>query len=112
MIIKELEEIIKDRIENASPERSYVAQLKEKGVEKILKKIFEEGLELALATKENDRKAIIYEASDLIFHIMVLLGVEGVKIEDIFKELERRFGKSGIEEKKERLLKPIETKKK
>jgi len=102
MILKELEKIIKERIENASPEESYVAQLHKKGVEKILKKIFEEGLELALAAKERDKKAVIYEASDLIFHIMVLLGEEQVSIEDILGELERRFGISGIEEKKQR----------
>lgn len=105
MILKELERIIQERIENASPEASYVSNLHKKGVEKILKKIFEEGLELALAVKEKDKKATIYEASDLIFHIMVLLGEEGVKIDDIFGELERRFGKSGIEEKKERKTK-------
>ncbi len=102
MILKELERIIRERIENASPEESYVAKLHKKGVEGILKKIFEEGLELALAAKEKDKKAVIYETSDLIFHIMVLLGEEQVNIDDIFKELERRFGKSGIEEKKER----------
>ncbi len=102
MILKDLENIIRERIENASPEESYVAQLHKKGVEKILKKIFEEGLELALAVREKNNKAVIYEAADLIFHIMVLLGEEQVEIEDIFSELERRFGKSGIEEKKQR----------
>lgn len=105
MILKELEKIINERIENASPEASYVANLHKKGVEKILKKIFEEGLELALAVQAKDKNAIVYEASDLIFHIMVLLGEEGVKIDNIFNELERRFGKSGIEEKEERKTK-------
>lgn len=102
MILKDLENIIRERIKSASPEESYVAQLHKKGVEKILKKIFEEGLELALAAKEKNKNAVIYEAADLIFHIMVLLGEEQVEIEDIFSELERRFGKSGIEEKKQR----------
>lgn len=105
MILKDLELIIKERIEKASPEFSYVAELHKKGVEKILKKIFEESLELALAVKEKNREQIVYEASDLIFHIMVLLGEERVSIDDITTELGRRFGKSGIEEKKERKIK-------
>lgn len=105
MIFKDLEKIIEERIEKASPEHSYVAELHKKGAEKILKKIFEESLELALAVKEKNREQIVYEASDLIFHIMVLLGEERVSIDDITTELERRFGKSGIEEKKERKIK-------
>ena len=71
------------------PEGSYTTHLFEKGLEKIKKKTGEEAIELILA---EDRGEIIYEAADLIYHMMVLLEEHGVKIDEVLEELRRREG--------------------
>ncbi len=71
------------------PEGSYTTHLFEKGLEKIKKKTGEEAIELILA---EDRTEIVYEAADLIYHMMVLLEEHGVKIDEVLAELTRREG--------------------
>ena len=71
------------------PEGSYTTHLFEKGLEKIKKKTGEEAIELILA---EERGEIIYEAADLIYHMMVLLEEHGVNIEEVLFELSRREG--------------------
>lgn len=100
-IIAELEALLEAR-KTESSEQSYVASLYEKGDEKILKKIIEEAAEVVMATKDDDREHLIYEVADLYFHILVLLRYKNIKIEEIYFELKRRFGTSGIEEKNNR----------
>lgn len=104
-IFAQLESVIEQRMQQ-SPEQSYVAKLNDKGLETILKKIGEEATEVVIAAKGDehkaDKNAIIYESCDLIFHLMVLLGNKGIKIDDIRLELQRRFGTSGIDEKASR----------
>jgi phosphoribosyl-ATP pyrophosphohydrolase len=87
---------------NADPESSYVARLYAKGLDAILKKIGEEATETVIAAKGGDRGQVVYETADLWFHTLVLLAQQGLGPEDVFKELERRFGVSGIEEKASR----------
>jgi phosphoribosyl-ATP pyrophosphohydrolase len=86
----------------ADPATSYVAKLHAKGIEAILKKIGEESTETIIAGMSVDREAIVYEAADLLFHLMVLLSHRGLSINDVISELERREGVSGIEEKNAR----------
>ncbi len=86
----------------ALPESSYVAKLFSKGLDKILDKIKEESDELIEAAKEKGCEETVYEMTDLIFHCLVLLGFNGIEISDIYAEFKRRFGVSGIEEKKNR----------
>ena len=84
---------------------SYVKELYKNGTDKILKKIEEETLELINATREvgSDReKRMIEETADLWFHTMVLLANENIDTRKILKELEDRFGISGIVEKSSR----------
>jgi phosphoribosyl-ATP pyrophosphohydrolase/phosphoribosyl-AMP cyclohydrolase len=100
-ILNELYRVIIER-KGARPESSYVASLYEKGLEKILKKVSEESSELIEASKGGKREEIVHEICDLWFHSMVLLGNTGIDLEDVFKELGRRFGTSGIEEKESR----------
>lgn len=69
------------------PEGSYTTHLFESGLSKIKKKTGEEAVELLLA---EDRQEIIYEASDLIYHLLVLISANGIKPEDIFLELRNR----------------------
>ena len=86
-------------------EDSYVKSLLEDGTKKINEKIFEEALELIEAASEDDdtkKKKVIHEMADLWFHTIVLLSFEGIKIEELLKELEDRFGISGLDEKSSR----------
>jgi phosphoribosyl-ATP pyrophosphohydrolase len=87
----------------ADPEQSYVAKLMSKGVAKIAKKVGEEGVETAIAAVDADKDATIRESADLLFHMMILWSVMNITPEDVMKELERREGVSGIEEKKNRV---------
>jgi phosphoribosyl-ATP pyrophosphohydrolase len=80
-------------------DNSYTASLLGKGIDKILKKLGEESTELVIAGKGGERDEIIYETADLIYHILVLLAYQDVSLDEIYGELHRRFGMSGIEEK-------------
>ena len=92
-ILEELYEVVVDRRQNPV-EGSYTCRLFSEGLDKILRKVGEESLELILAGKEMDRGKIVYEAADLLYHMVVLLVYAGVELEEVFKELERRRGKS------------------
>ncbi|MBA3997013.1 MAG: phosphoribosyl-ATP diphosphatase [Candidatus Accumulibacter sp.] len=87
---------------NADPETSYTAQLFAKGQDAILKKIGEESTELVMAAKDGKRLNIVWESTDLIYHVLVLLAFHGMGIEDVSQEMRRREGISGIDEKKAR----------
>jgi len=91
MILDELYEVLMDRKLNPK-ENSYTSKLlyHEKGINAILEKIGEECTELILAVKDGKRDDIIYEAADLIYHMMVLFVKLDIKLEDIWNELERR----------------------
>lgn len=83
----------------ASPEKSYVASLMKGGTDRILKKVVEESGEVVLAAKNEDRGEIIYEIADLMFHAFVTLGYFEIPPEEIYRELERRFGQSGLQKR-------------
>ena len=83
-----LYEIVKDRIRNPRPD-SYVSTLTGKGLNGILRKIGEEAVELILAAR-NGEDGVIHEASDLIFHLQILLAFNGFSMKDIVSELETR----------------------
>jgi phosphoribosyl-ATP pyrophosphohydrolase len=97
-VLRRLARIIEQR-QQADPANSYVAELNARGLPAILKKIGEEATEVILAANTGDKNAIIHEAADLWFHTLVLLARSGLGPEDVLAELERRFGKSGLEEK-------------
>ena len=86
----------------SSSEKSYVAFLMDGGTDKILKKICEESAEVIIAAKNGNRKEQIHELADLWFHMLVLMGQNGITLSDISRELEKRFGKSGFDEKANR----------
>jgi len=100
-ILQAIYKVILERKANPS-ENSYTASLMAKGIDKILKKVGEEAAELIIAGKGGERHEIVYETADLIFHTLVLLGYHGIEPEEIYAELRRRFGVSGIEEKSSR----------
>lgn len=86
----------------ADPDSSYVAKLNAKGTGKIAQKLGEEATETVIAALTQDKAALVGEAADLIFHLMVLLGNKGVPFADVLAELDRREGVSGIAEKASR----------
>ena len=86
----------------SSPEKSYVAYLMDGGTDIILKKICEESSELIIAAKNENRSEQIHELADLWFHMLVLMGLKGISLTDIYQELENRFGQSGFDEKANR----------
>ena len=96
-----LQQVLIER-KNASADDSYVASLYAKGLGQILKKVGEEASEVIIAAKGDDKQALINEMADLWFHSLVLLINEGLSIEQVTQELDRRFGMSGLEEKAQR----------
>ena len=100
-IIDAVYQVILDRKANPA-ENSYTASLMAKGIDKILKKVGEEATEVVIAAKGGTREEIVYESADLVFHLLVLLGHCDIPAEDVYTELRRRFGTSGIEEKNSR----------
>lgn len=87
--ILELENIIADRYTNPQ-EGSYVNKLRNKGLNKIAQKVGEEGVETVIAALAETETDLINEASDLVFHLLVLLREKGLNLEKIAKNLEGR----------------------
>lgn len=87
--IEHLERTIASR-RGADTSQSYVAKLFEGGVDRIGKKIGEEATELVIAAKNKAHNEIVWEAADLIFHTLVLLAEEGVTLDEIGSEFQRR----------------------
>ena len=87
---------------HADPATSYVAKLTAKGRGKIAQKLGEEAVETVIAAMGGDRGEIIGEATDLVFHLAVLLADAGLSFDDIRAELARREGVSGLAEKASR----------
>ena len=100
-VLERLEAAIAAR-RGADPGSSYVASLNAKGLDQILKKVAEEAVETVIASKAGAREAIVHETADLWFHCMVMLAWHGVPLAEVLAELERREGRSGIEEKASR----------
>lgn len=86
----------------ADPESSYVAKLNARGLEKIAQKLGEEAVEAVIAAMAGDRKGLVGEAADLLFHLLVLLDRQGIPLSEVLAELDRREGVSGIAEKASR----------
>ena len=97
-----------------NPETSYVARLLAKGSDSFLKKIGEEATEVVMAAKDvdygADKDKRVYEVADLWFHSMVMLAHYGLSAQDVLRELARREGLSGLEEKAMRKVKEREQK--
>lgn len=90
-IFEELWETICSRMENP-PEKSYVVEIltHRKGLDKALEKVGEEATEFILAAKNDDYEQKVYEAADLIFHLMLALRGCNVEFSDVIEELKRR----------------------
>jgi phosphoribosyl-ATP pyrophosphohydrolase len=98
LILERLAGVIADR-RSADPSKSYVARLLSKGEDAILKKIGEEATETVMAGKDGATERIISETADLWFHCLVMLEFYQLSVGDVLRELERREGLSGLDEK-------------
>lgn len=87
--IGELQSVIQQRHRDM-PEGSYTTKLFTKGVKKIAQKVGEEAVETVIEAVDNNNADLIYEASDLIYHLLVLLENQGLSITDLEEELAAR----------------------
>ena len=105
-VLTQLSQILEQRKQANEGEKSYVASLHQKGLNKILEKVGEEAVEAVLAAKDaqtsGDNKDVIYETADLWFHSLVMLSHLGEDASAVLNELARRFDMSGLEEKASR----------
>ena len=85
-----------------SAERSYTRKLIDKGVAHCAKKLGEEAVETALAAVNEDRDALIGEAADLLYHLLVVLEARSVALGEVEAALARRMSQTGLEEKASR----------
>lgn len=85
-----LEEIIKDRKENANEKGSYVASLFKKGLNTIAQKVGEEAVETVIEAKDNNDELFLNESADLLFHQLILLQAKGFVLQDVIEILKKR----------------------
>ena len=100
-VLEDLFAVIESR-RGADPETSYTASLLHKGSEKIARKMAEEAIETVIAAVNETPQRLASESADVLFHMLVLWADAGLKPADIWAELEKRRGTSGIEEKRSR----------
>ena len=91
--LSRLTQVIKRRKADM-PEGSYTAYLFSRGTDKILKKIGEETAETIIAAKNKSKSELTAESADLIYHLLVLFVSEGLELDDVLSELERRATKA------------------
>ncbi|HTJ02364.1 MAG TPA: phosphoribosyl-ATP diphosphatase [Methylovirgula sp.] len=99
--LEDLEAIIASRAE-ATADNSYTRSLLDGGPTRAAKKLGEEAVETVIATIEGDRKALVGESADLLYHLLVVLRLRGIPLADILAELKRRTSQSGHAEKASR----------
>ena len=85
-----LENVIAERVANKDTNRSYVASLFSKGINKIAQKVGEEAVETVIEAMDNNDELFLYESADLMFHYLMLLQAKGFTLKDIENELKRR----------------------
>lgn len=100
-VLDQLFQVIQSR-KGADADSSYTAKLFNKGRKKIAQKVGEEGLETAIAAVSETPAAIAAESADLLYHLLVLWADAGVDPAEVWGELARRQGISGIAEKNSR----------
>ncbi|MES5101085.1 phosphoribosyl-ATP diphosphatase [Agrobacterium sp. BA1120] len=99
--LSDLERIVAERA-SASPDQSWTAKLVAAGQPRAAKKLGEEAVETVIAAISNDRKNLTDEAADLLYHLLVVLKIADIPLADVYAELERRTGQSGLQEKESR----------
>ncbi len=98
MSLADLAATIESR-KTADPDTSWTAELLSKGPEKCAEKFGEEAVEAIIEAVKGDRAALICEAADALYHLLVMCAARDVSLADIEAELARRHGTSGLDEK-------------
>lgn len=88
--LSKLENTIQERKDNATSEKSYVASLFEKGMNKIAQKVGEEAVEVVIEAKDSNDDLFLSESADLLFHYLILLQAKGFKLNDVVEVLKSR----------------------
>ena len=100
-ILRELFAVISAR-KDVDPKGSYTARLYAKGINKIAQKLGEEAVETVIAAVAGSKDETVSESADLLYCLLVLWAAKGVVPEDVWAELDKRFGTSGVAEKESR----------
>src|SRR5882762_1086623 len=100
-ILEEIYAVVASR-KDADPETSYTARLYAKGIKKIAQKLGEEAVETVVAAVAESDEHLVRESADLLYHLLVLWAAREVAPADVWAELDRRFGTSGVAVKEAR----------
>ena len=100
-VLQQVYDVIESR-KGGDPETSHTAKLFSRGTAKIAQKVGEEAVEAVIEAMAGDAGKLTSESADLLFHLMVLWADQGVRPEDVWAEMARRQGISGIAEKQSR----------
>ncbi len=100
-VLEQVFAVIESR-KGGDPSSSHTAKLFSKGTEKIAQKVGEEAVEVVIEAMKGDKAGLTSESAHLLFHLMVLWADQGVKPSDVWAELAKRQGISGIDEKNAR----------
>ena len=100
LFLSELQSFI-DKRKQEMPEGSYTTSLFNKGVNKIAQKVGEEALETVIEATNGTTDHLVYEASDLLYHLIVLLTEKGLRIEDVAEELHKRHDPNWDKQRRE-----------
>jgi phosphoribosyl-ATP pyrophosphohydrolase len=96
--LDDLAALIKSRRDD-SASTSYTKTLLDAGMSKIAKKFGEEAVETVIAAMADDRSALVNEAADTVYHLLVMLEARDISLDEVLRELERRTKQSGLAEK-------------
>ncbi|EJM99913.1 phosphoribosyl-ATP diphosphatase [Phyllobacterium sp. YR531] len=99
--LADLERIVATRA-SSTDIKSYTASLHTKGIGKASQKLGEEAVETVIAAVSGDRQGVISESADLLYHLLVVLGISGIKLDEVLQELQHRTSQTGLEEKASR----------
>ena len=99
--LSDLEAIVRQRAQSGDAS-SWTAKLFSQGIDKAGQKMGEEAVETLIAAIRGDKKALVSESADLLYHWLVVLAISDVTLAEVMSELERRTGRSGIAEKASR----------
>ena len=99
--LTDLEAIVADRLADGD-ETSYTRKLAARGMPKCAQKLGEEAVETVIAAVSGDRPGTVSEAADLLYHLVVVLRLSGLTVDDVMAELAGRTGRAGLQEKASR----------
>ena len=99
--LTDLEAIVAARLADGD-ETSYTRKLAARGMPKCAQKLGEEAVETVIAAVSGDRPGTVSEAADLLYHLVVVLRLSGLTVDDVMAELAGRTGRSGLQEKASR----------